>query len=119
MMLCTNGHNNNVGAKFCERCGVDTFQAPLPGGGAAAPFNTLSIVSFILSLAWVYWLGSILAIVLGYVSLRQIRRSGERGRGLAIAGIALAWIAILLGIGGLVLFGVVFSASNSHLTVVH
>ncbi len=53
----------------------------------------------VLGALWLWSLGSVLALVLGYVAKRQIDQRGESGRGLALAGIILGWI----GIGVLVL----------------
>lgn len=47
---------------------------------------------------WIYWIGSILALVFGYVALSQIKSRNERGRGMAIAGVVLGWIAVGLGL---------------------
>ena len=56
----------------------------------------------VLGILWIWWVGSILALVFGYVAKGQIDRSAGRqgGRGMAIAGIVLGWI----GVGALVLF---------------
>ena len=56
----------------------------------------------VLGILWLYWIGSILALVFGYVAKGQIDRSAGRqtGRGMAIAGIVLGWI----GVGFLALF---------------
>jgi ABC-type spermidine/putrescine transport system permease subunit II len=56
-------------------------------------FNTLSIVAFIL--AFVVSLG---AVICGHIALSQIKRTGERGRGLAIWALVLGYLGILLGI---------------------
>jgi hypothetical protein len=50
----------------------------------------------VLGILWLYWVGSILALIFGYVSKSQIERSGGRqgGRGMAIAGIVLGWVGI-------------------------
>lgn len=47
-----------------------------------------------LGIVWVYWIGSILALVFGYVAKNQIRRTGEGGSGLATAGIVLGWVGV-------------------------
>jgi hypothetical protein len=47
-------------------------------------------------------LATIPAIVFGHVARRQIRRTGEQGAGLALAGLALGWAAVILGIALLV-----------------
>jgi hypothetical protein len=36
--------------------------------------------------------------VLGHVARHQIRRTGEQGAGLALAGLVLGWAAVILGI---------------------
>jgi hypothetical protein len=58
--------------------------------------NGLAIASLVLGIVWVWWLGSILAVIFGHVSLSQIRRSNgtQGGRGLAIAGLVLGWVGI-------------------------
>lgn len=48
----------------------------------------------VLGIIWIYWVGSILALVFGYVALRQIREREESGRGMAIAGIVLGWVGM-------------------------
>jgi hypothetical protein len=82
---------------------------PPPGPAAAQPVyvqsktNGLAIAALVLGIVWIYWIGSILALVFGYVAKSQIDQSGgrETGMGMAIAGIVLGWIGIgtlLLGI---------------------
>ena len=47
-------------------------------------------------------LATIPAIIFGHVARRQIRRTGEQGAGLALAGLTLGWAAVILGIALLV-----------------
>jgi hypothetical protein len=56
----------------------------------------------VLGIVWIYWIGSVLALIFGYMAKNQIDQSEgrETGRGMAIAGIVLGWI----GVGTLVLF---------------
>lgn len=61
---------------------------PVPG------WNGLAIASMILGIVWVYWIGSILAVIFGHIALHQIRRDGTRGRGMAIAGLVLGYLGI-------------------------
>ena len=60
--------------------------------------NGLAIASLVVSLAGgcFYSLGGIVGIILGIVALNQIKQTGQQGRGLAIAGIAVgaAFLAI-------------------------
>jgi Domain of unknown function (DUF4190) len=65
--------------------------------------NGLAIASMVLGIVWLYWIGSILALVFGYIAKRQIRERGENGGGMATAGIVLGWV----GVGVLVLVAVV------------
>src|SRR5512146_652881 len=43
-------------------------------------------------------LGTIPAIVFGHMAMSRIRRTGEQGAGLAIAGLALGWGAVIIGV---------------------
>jgi uncharacterized membrane protein len=71
---------------------------PPPAYGYARPTKTngLAIASMVLGILWIYWIGSILALVFGYVAKGQIDRSGgaQTGRGMAVAGIVLGWVGI-------------------------
>src|SRR5438067_2278316 len=60
------------------------------------------VASLVLGMIPLCGIGSILAVIFGYVGRGQIDRSGgtQSGRGLAIAGIVLGWI----GIGILAIF---------------
>lgn len=63
----------------------------------------------VLGILWIYWIGSILALIFGYVARSQIRERGDSGDGMAIAGIVLGWVG--LGILGLILFFVIVAAA--------
>ena len=52
-----------------------------------APINTLAIVGFILA-----FFVTVAAIVLGFIALAQIKQTGERGRGLALAAVILGFV---------------------------
>lgn len=83
-------------AVVCRYCGYD-FNAGLPARVPAVPTtNGLAIASLVLGIIWLWWIGSILALIFGYIAKGQIDRSGgrESGRGLAIAGIVLGWIGV-------------------------
>jgi len=72
-----------------------------PPGYRPASTNGFAIAALILGLVgWVPWgIGSLLAVVFGFVGRNQIRTSQGRqgGEGLAIAGIVLGFIGIALG----------------------
>ena len=57
--------------------------------------NGLAIASMVLGIVWIYWIGSILAIVFGHVSLHQMKRKPyQTGRGMAIAGLVLGYLGL-------------------------
>lgn len=58
--------------------------------------NGLAIASLVLGILWLYWIGSILALILGYVARAQIKKRGQSGAGLATAGIVLGWVGVLI-----------------------
>lgn len=58
--------------------------------------------------------GAVVAVVLGHVSLSQMKRDpGLEGRGMALAGTVLGWITIGLSILGVVLVLVLGAADSS------
>jgi hypothetical protein len=67
----------------------------------------LAIGSLVCSLFWMYSIGSIIAVILGYLAVREIRRDPAHleGKGLAIAGIIVGWLGVA-GMLLLVAFGV-------------
>jgi hypothetical protein len=54
----------------------------------------MAIASMVLGIVWIYWIGSVLALVFGYIARRQIQENGERGDGMAITGIILGWVGV-------------------------
>ncbi len=73
------------------------------------PTNVISVVGFIVAL-----LGfNVVAVILGFIGLNQIKRTGERGRGFALAAI---WIGILVVIIGVILAIVLLAASAGRTT---
>jgi uncharacterized protein DUF4190 len=66
--------------------------------------NRFAIAALILGILWLFWLGSILALVFGFIALCQITRSEgpQTGRHMAIAGIVLGCVGLLVLIGWLV-----------------
>lgn len=99
-MLCVKGHNNSDDAKFCSMCGSAEFQAGTASGvvSTTGSTNGLAIASMILGIVWLYWIGSLLALIFGYISRRQIKQSGEKGAGFAVAGIVLGWVGMVIAI---------------------
>lgn len=83
-----------------------------PDASIPKPTNGLAVASMVLGIVWIYWIGSILALIFGYVAKGQIDRSQGRqgGRGMAIAGIVLGWV----GIGMMALGIIAFIVSKPH-----
>lgn len=78
--------------------------------------NGLAIASLACGIAQFAFgpLATIPAILFGHVALHQIKRTGEQGAGLALAGLILGWAAVILSI--LLIVGVAMSA-GMHGTV--
>jgi hypothetical protein len=76
-----------------------------------AKTNGLAIASLVCGLAQFVFgpLATIPAIVLGHMARHQIRRTGEQGAGLALAGLILGWATVILGIVLIVVVGLAMS----------
>lgn len=76
---------------------------PPPPGYAPPPMvgtNGFAVASLVCSLfGWVcMFIGAFLGIIFGFVALSQIRRTGQSGRGMAIAGIVIGAVVLVGGI---------------------
>ncbi|WP_445162277.1 DUF4190 domain-containing protein [Mycobacterium sp. Dal123C01] len=76
-----------------------------PPPGAAYPqavgTNGMAIASLVCSLlGWLCGVGPILGIIFGVLALNKIKETGQGGRGLAIAGIAIGAVLIVFGVIG-------------------
>ena len=67
-------------------------------------WNGFAIAAFVLSLLWLAWLGSLLGVIFGVLAHRQIKRSrgGQRGDGLAIAGVSVGGLGLVLLVVGII-----------------
>jgi hypothetical protein len=74
--------------------------------------NGMAIASPVLGILWIYGVGSILALVFGFMAKQQIEQSGGRqtGRGMAIAGIVLGCVG---AVGALLVWLLIIGASSS------
>jgi hypothetical protein len=86
-------------------------------GPQAVTMNPFAIASFILGLTWVFWLGSVLAIIFGFVAVSQIdsSRGTQRGRVLAIVGIVLGVLAIAVFVLAVIVAAISDSGTSSRL----
>jgi len=85
---------------------LDSVVIDLPGAGPVAPVplatppmaktNSLAITSLICGIAQFMFgpLTTIPAVICGHMARGQIRRTGEQGAGMALAGLILGWIGV-------------------------
>ncbi|MGN7781549.1 DUF4190 domain-containing protein [Mycolicibacterium sp. 22603] len=95
------------------------YPAPY-GGPAAAPQNSMAVASLVCSglavplffLCFIMGIPATIAgIVLGIVALNQIKKTGQRGKELAISGIVLGGLVLAAGIALGILIGALASVS--------
>ncbi|MGG5258261.1 septum formation family protein [Phycicoccus avicenniae] len=88
---------------------VEQWRGPSTPDGRHQPgTNGFAIASLVLGMIG----GVLLSVVFGCVALGQVRRSGQAGRGLAIAGLVLSGLWVV-GILAFVVFAVAGSASRA------
>jgi Domain of unknown function (DUF4190)/Protein of unknown function (DUF2510) len=95
--------------------GIKWTESRAPVGQAVqTKTNGFAVASLVLGILWVWWIGSILALIFGYVGKNQIDQSRGRqgGRGMAVAGIVLGWI----GVGTLILLIILTAAGSIETT---
>jgi hypothetical protein len=86
-----------------------------PSGGAYAPPNSnlalISLIAGILGLTLFPLIGSIVALIVGYMAKKEIQESmgALGGDGMAKAGLILGWIGIALGVIGFCIAGVIIA----------
>ena len=77
-------------------------QPMFPGQGPGFPVSPstgtsgLAVASFVLAIVWLCGVGSVLAIILGFIALGSIRGTAKSGKGLAIAGIVIGFVSIAI-----------------------
>ncbi len=95
---------------------LDQIVTDLPAARATvvtgvATINGLAIASLACGLGQFVFgpLATIPAIVFGHVARHQIKRTGDQGAGLALAGLILGWATVILGIVLIVVVGLAVS----------
>ena len=82
--------------------GQPQFPGYMPQTGSS---NTLALVSVILSgLGLLTFITAPIGAILGHVSLSQIKKTGQSGRGLALGGVIAGWVITMLWVISLVIF---------------
>lgn len=72
----------------------------------------LAIASMVLGIVWVYWIGSILAVIFGHIAISQTSKDETlRGRGMAIAGLVLGYVGL-----GILLLVIIFAVASRSTT---
>jgi hypothetical protein len=105
--LTKDEYDARAGRAFAARTLGDlaVLTADLPGGLPSAPAwpasartNGLAVAALLCGLGQPFtgFLSTIPAIVLGHMARREIRRTGEGGKGVATFGLALGWIGASL-----------------------
>ena len=56
--------------------------------------NGFAIASLVLGIVWIYWIGSVLAIIFGAIAMRQCREHNQGGRGMAVSGLVLGIVGM-------------------------
>ena len=114
-MFCRNcGTANPDSGQFCSKCGQPLSSAaarttpgptPVPGGSFAtppvvgeAPTSGKAIASLVCGIFTFFLPAAIAAIILGHISLSDIRNSAGRigGKGIAIAGLVLGYLGLTI-----------------------
>ncbi|WP_449282396.1 DUF4190 domain-containing protein [Leucobacter sp.] len=65
------------------------YAAQQPAYAPAPPTNTLAIIALVGS-----FFISLVGVICGHIALKQIARTGEGGRGLALAGLIIGYVGI-------------------------
>jgi hypothetical protein len=79
---------------------------------AAAPAAQKTNVLAIVSLVSAFFI-SIVGIITGHIALSQIKKTGEQGRGLAIAGLIIGYVGLVIGIIVAIVWFVIIGAAIS------
>ena len=92
---------------------TQTTPATAPAGATANKgWSGFAIAGFVLALLGLYGVGSVLGIIFSVIGRNRARRTGQRGEGLAVAG-------IVIGIVTLLAFIAVVSTGHLHFYVRH
>ncbi|MCF2530158.1 DUF4190 domain-containing protein [Yinghuangia soli] len=73
------------------------YQQPGYGGYGYGPqpgTNGMAIASLVLSIVCLSGVGSVLGVIFGHIALGQIERTGQQGRGMAIAGLVIGYVGL-------------------------
>jgi uncharacterized membrane protein YidH (DUF202 family) len=77
---------------------------------ASSTTNTLAIVSLVTSIIGL----GIVGIITGHLGLSQIKKTGEQGYGLALAGLIIGYLAVAAAVIFVIIVFVMFALAGSH-----
>lgn len=84
---------------------------PYPPYGAPAlkqdTTNTMAIVAFVLS-----FVVNLAGVITGHIALGQIKRTGEKGRGFALAGVIIGYVSLAASVAAAIILVVVLAAGG-------
>ena len=58
--------------------------------------SLLAFISLVSGIIWALGIGSVLAVILGHLALYRLRRTGQPGRRMAMAGLVLGYVGIVV-----------------------
>jgi hypothetical protein len=64
------------------------YKQPVPAPQTSVP----AVISLIAGLLWLFWVGSLVAIITGHIGRRQVREYGYGGDALAIIGLIFGYL---------------------------
>lgn len=73
---------------------------PAQGYPAGRGTNGMAIGALVAALVGIFacGIGAVVGAILGHIALNQIKKSGEDGRGMALAGVIVGWIFFSIGL---------------------
>ena len=100
------------GAQAVDTEGRPLFTKPvLPlATPPAAGTNPMAVAALVLGLLG----GTVLPIIFGHLARAQIRRTGQTGSGLALAGLILGYVTTGIALGLLIIFLVIAGAASAN-----
>ncbi|MGW5159554.1 DUF4190 domain-containing protein [Nonomuraea wenchangensis] len=84
--------------------GYNPYGAPPP---PPRPTNGMAVASLVLGIVGMISCGltSIVGVILGHIALARIKRSGEEGQGMAVAGLVTSYVMVVINVLLLIWFG--------------